>query len=82
MCTALRDMGNPFRDESDQLVTIDTKDVMDASVVETLRKVATIGKQQYQHLLKKSCTQILQNVCLIQFQRIKFDYLEHTQQKT
>ena len=53
MCTALRDMGHPFRDESDQLVTIDTKDIMDASVVETLRKVATMGKQQYQTFVEE-----------------------------
>ena len=38
---------------SDQLVTIDTKDVMDASVVETLRKVATMGKQQYQTFVEE-----------------------------
>ena len=42
----LQDMGNPFLEESNNLLVIDTKDIME-SVAGTVRKVETIGEEQY-----------------------------------
>ena len=39
-------MGNPFLEESNDLLVIDTKYIME-SVAGTVRKVETIGQEQY-----------------------------------
>jgi hypothetical protein len=40
-------MGNPFLDDGEDLVTLDTKLVTDSSVVKTLQRVETLGQEQY-----------------------------------
>ena len=40
-------MGNPFLELSQDLLVLDTKDIMDVSVAETVRKVETVGREQY-----------------------------------
>ncbi len=40
----IKDMGNPFLDQSEELLTLNMANVMDESVVETVR---TIGKEQF-----------------------------------
>ena len=42
----LQDMGNTFLEESNDLLVLDTKDIME-SVAGTVRKVETIGQEQY-----------------------------------
>ncbi len=42
----LQDMGNPFLEESNDLLVLDTKEIME-SVAGTVRKVETIGQEQY-----------------------------------
>ena len=46
LTVVLQDMGNPFLEESNKLLVIDTKDIME-SVAGTVRKVETIGQEQY-----------------------------------
>ena len=43
----IRDLGNPFIDDSDELVSLDTRVVLDESVVKTVRTVTTLGKEQF-----------------------------------
>ena len=42
----LQDMGNPFLEESNYLLVLDTKYIME-TVAGTVRKVETIGQEQY-----------------------------------
>ena len=43
----IENMGNPFLDESSELFAIDTKIVLDAKVVDTVRSAEAIGLAQY-----------------------------------
>ena len=45
-------MGNPFLDQSDELLTLDLANVMDQSVVETVRTIEALGKEQFQSYYK------------------------------
>ena len=40
-------MGNPFLDVTPELLALDTRNVIDESVVKTVRTVETVGKEQY-----------------------------------
>ena len=46
LTVVLQDMGNPFLEESNYLLVLDTKDIMEPVAV-TVRKVETIGQEQY-----------------------------------
>ena len=51
-------MGNPFLEESPDLLVLDTCDIMDVKVVETVRTIEIAGDHQYskfveEHILKK-----------------------------
>lgn len=39
------DMGNPFTDESGDLLVLDTRDLADTSVVKTVEEVETLGRK-------------------------------------
>ena len=41
-------MGNPFVEESDDLLVLDTRNILDASVVETIKMIEELGKTQYE----------------------------------
>ena len=41
-------MGNPFLENSEDLIVLDTRDIVDASVGETVRNAETLGKEQYE----------------------------------
>ena len=47
LVAAIQEMGNPYTEESNDLVTLDTKDVMNASVVQTLNIIQNLGVHQY-----------------------------------
>ncbi len=51
LVTVLEDMGNPFLDDSEELLVIDTRDVMDTAVAETVRKVESLGEEQYKRFV-------------------------------
>ena len=40
-------MGNPFLEESKDLLVLDTRDIVDTSVAETVRKIKERGKTQF-----------------------------------
>ncbi|VDI11065.1 Hypothetical predicted protein [Mytilus galloprovincialis] len=46
-CSVLEEMGNPFMEQSDDLLILDTRDIVDPRVAETVRKVEEIGKEQF-----------------------------------
>ena len=41
------ELGNPFIDESNDLLVLDTRDLADPSVVNTMRSIKNIGQEQY-----------------------------------
>ena len=45
LVTVLEDMGNPFQEHSQDLLVIDTRDIMDTSVAEAVRKVESLGDE-------------------------------------
>ena len=49
---AIKDMGNPFLDQSEDLVMLDTGNVLDESVVETVRTIEELGKEQFKSYYK------------------------------
>ena len=40
-------MGNPFKDEFTELVTLDARDVMDECVANSMRQIQPLGHKQY-----------------------------------
>lgn len=49
---AIKNMGNPFLDQSEELLTLDTGNVLDQSVVETVRTIEALGKEQFKNYYK------------------------------
>jgi hypothetical protein len=47
LTAVIQEMGNPFLEESNDLLVLDTKDIMDESVTKTVRKVEAVGQEQY-----------------------------------
>ena len=47
LCVVVRRIGNPFLDDFSELVTINSRNCADVSVIETIKKLAEIGKDKY-----------------------------------
>ena len=43
----IKDMGNPFAENSKDLVVLDSRDLADPAVIDTLRQIKSIGQEQY-----------------------------------
>lgn len=52
LCDVIRGFGNPFLDNFNELVTLDSRDCAHPSVAETVRKIEEIGEQQYARYVK------------------------------
>ena len=48
LVAVLEDMGNPFMEASRDLLVLDTKDILDPSVADAVRKAEVVGEKQYQ----------------------------------
>ena len=53
VCSTIEEMGNPFADQTGDLFVLDTRDIADSKVVETVRTVEQLGKDQYQRFVTK-----------------------------
>ena len=47
LVAVLDEMGNPFLEHSEDLLVIDTRDIVVAEVAETVRKIDSLGEEQY-----------------------------------
>ena len=47
LINVLNEMGNPFLDDSNELLTLDTRNVLDKSVLNTVQTIYKLGKEQY-----------------------------------
>ena len=52
LCDTIRRMGNPFLDDFPDLVTVDSRNCADESVVAALHTLVDTGKKQYQDFVK------------------------------
>ena len=53
VCSTIEEMGNPFAEQTGDLFVLDTRDIADSEVVETVRTVEQLGKDQYQQFVTK-----------------------------
>ena len=58
------EMGNPFLEKGQDLLVLDTKDIMNISVGETVRKAEALGEEQYKKLWRKDLSSV-RNLLLI-----------------
>ena len=47
LVAVLDEIGNPFLEHSDDLLAIDTRDIVDTEVAETVRNIETVDEEQY-----------------------------------
>lgn len=52
LVSTLEDMGNPFLEDTGDLLTLDTKRIVDSSVVETVNTIEQLGQQQHDNYVK------------------------------
>ena len=52
LVTTISGMSNPFLDNTPELLTLDTRNVIDGSVVNTVRTVESVGRDQYNNYNK------------------------------
>ena len=55
------DVGNPFLEKSHDLLVLDTKNIMDASVVETVTNIKSLGLEQHKKFVKERLQQSLKS---------------------
>lgn len=46
-------MGNPFTEDSSDLLTLDSRDIADAAVIETVYQIEKLGEEQYNAYVKQ-----------------------------
>ncbi|KAH3710516.1 hypothetical protein DPMN_070000 [Dreissena polymorpha] len=47
LVATMQDMGNPFEEQSNDLLTLDTRDIADDAVIATVRAIEQVGTEQY-----------------------------------
>ena len=62
LVTVIDDMGNPFLEKTHNLLVLDTKNFMDASAAETVRKIYSLGQEQYKKFVEKRLQQSLKPI--------------------
>lgn len=53
LVSAIEEMGNPFQEDSTDLLVLDWKEIMDETVVKAVREVVSIGQDQYKAFVKE-----------------------------
>ena len=49
----MEELGNPFEEESEDLLVLDSKEITDPSAVEAVKKAQKTGQQQFQTFTKE-----------------------------
>lgn len=57
LIAVIEEMGNPFLEKSNDLLVLDTRDIVDTSVGETVRKAEALGVEQYNNFVKERLTE-------------------------
>ena len=53
VCSTIKEMGNSFTDQTGDLFVLDTRDIADSKVVETVRTIEQLSKDQYEQFATK-----------------------------
>ena len=53
LVSAIEDMCNPFEEDSTDLLGLDSKEIMDDTLVKAVREVLSIGQGQYKAFVKE-----------------------------
>ena len=53
LLSVVSEMGNPFEENSEDLLTLDTKEIMEPDVAECMRHAYSKGKEQYEQFFKE-----------------------------
>ena len=53
LVTVIEELGNPFKEESQDLLVLGTKEIADPAVVNTVRSIKCVGKEQFQAFTKE-----------------------------
>ena len=53
LLTVIEDMGNPFEEDSQDLLVLDTKEIADPAVVKTVRSAKSVGQDQFDAFTKE-----------------------------
>ena len=71
LAAVIDETGNPFINKSRDLLGLGTKTVMDASIVETVRKIESLGQEQYNIFVEEILQQPLRPIS----ERLSKNYL-------
>ena len=47
LIAVFHEMGNPFLENTQNLLVLDTRDIMETPVAKTVRKIESLGEEQY-----------------------------------
>ena len=62
VCNTIEEMGNPFADQTGDLFVLDTRDIADSKVVETVRTVEQLGKEFVTKRLQERTTPLFDTI--------------------
>ncbi|QQP49809.1 uncharacterized protein LOC103506659 [Caligus rogercresseyi] len=57
LTAVLEEMGNPFLEESQDLLVLDSKDIVNSAVADTVRNVESVGAKQYKTFVEERLEQ-------------------------
>lgn len=72
LLSVMEDLGNPFKEESADLLVLDTKEIADHAAVETIQNVQRVGQEQFQAYVKQ---------CLVDRSKSIYDVIHHNKLK-
>ena len=53
LVSTIKEIGNPFLDESKDLLTLNLQDIMPKSAVDSIQKIQTLGDKQYMSYIEE-----------------------------
>ena len=62
LVTVYEEMGNPFLEESEDLLTLDSQEIADEATVHTVREIEKIGRKQYEEFVTKRLIEKSQSI--------------------
>ena len=77
LVSTIEEMGNLFTEDSSYLLTLDSRDIADAAVIDTVHQIEKLGEEQYD--ASKSSSSVRQSPFLISSRRTIFPSLAELQ---
>ena len=53
LVSTIEEMGNPFTEDSSDLLALDSRDIADPAVIDTVRQIEKLGEEQYDAYVKE-----------------------------